>query len=1746
MEKSSIDLLKKVSKIVDNIINNKKKGEKEMKLKTKKILASIIICIMLLFQTGIVNAAYTVGVRGLRDDPERVQRVVETLPNTSGEQVPTEGDTIPYAYILEGTKMIWKLLDYSSGEASWDTAIYCLDQGVGFGTSGASREEVEAERVLYNTSEVMQIKKRSIQNLAAQNTNSLANYSVLSAMNDIDTYNRVLWILDHCFLPKSVHREELRKELLTNMLTFKDENEDTGILDDIDLSAVGSTPEEILLTDNDIEMVQQAAIWYFTNFSEEANWTGLPSVTLEDASEAEKNLSDIGLRVTDEGAMREAEAALLYKYFITQAVEEQAQYSIERELVPTLTMENTNVTIEKTGNNTLIGPFKYVIVENGKKVFNYSLEVNAATNNTSLNPVSNYTIKKSDKTTTANNIEEVKNQDFYILIEDENITNVEIKVKTKYYKPTVTKWTAEGTGREEQPIAIISEQEFDLEASKGAELKKFDLALRKFISGVNEEEVTNRVPQVSYEDGKIVYTHTKEPVVVKNGDTVIYTLRVYNEGEVAGYAEEIKDLIPEGTEFLPEHEINTKYGWKMYKIENEVEVETDIASEATILRTDYLSKASGEGRSENTLINAFNSEGGITEENPDYQEVKIAVKVIAPSTTEGVLRNIAEISEDANENGDPIDDIDSTPDNYPEDEDDEDYDDIVLTYFDLALRKFISGVNEEEITNRVPQVSYEDGKIVYTHTKEPVVVKNGDTVIYTLRVYNEGEVAGYAEEIKDLIPEGTEFLPEHEINTKYGWKMYKIENEVEVETDIASEATILRTDYLSKASGEGRSENTLINAFNSEGGITEENPDYQEVKIAVKVIAPSTTEGVLRNIAEISEDANENGDPIDDIDSTPDNYPEDEDDDDYDDIVLTYFDLALRKFITKINDKEITDRIPEVDITSLNKAVDGQTITTAEYSHPKNPVSVQKGDIVTYTIRIYNEGELDGYAEEIADYIPEGLGYLVQHNTNFNNSWQLPNDGSILPENLMDVTNRLDNINLDEFTDVESLEDILVVPGNAKITTNKLKKTEGNTNNLLEAFNGTELDYKDVQVTCIVLEDETSDRILTNVAEITKDLDEEGNEITDRDSEPDSVIIDEYPVNSNVQDDDDYEKLMLTYFDLALRKFITGVNEEEITDRVPQITMENEELVYNHTKEPIAVRNGDTVIYTLRIYNEGKMAGYAEEIKDLIPEGTEFLPEHEINIQYGWRMYKIENDEEIETTDATEATIVRTDYLSKAAGETRGEDNLLKAFDNIAEITPEGTFYHPDYRDVKIAVKIIEPNTSEEVLRNIAEISEDADEEGEPVDDVDSTPDNYPEEEDDNDYDDVVLTYFDLALRKFITSIRDLDVEEEVTERIPQVSYEDGKIVYTHPKDPILVANGNIVTYTIRVYNEGKMDGYASEITDDIPEGLEFLPEHETNKQYGWVVSEDGTKVTTNYLSKEASEARGEDNLIKAFDPEADVTEENPDYRDVKIAFKVTEEQLPEDRILINTAEISDDSDEDGNEIEDEDSIPGNNEPEEDDIDIEKVQVKYFDLSLLKYVSKVITIENGETQIKETGYDGTEDPEPIVKVDLHRKKVDEVTVKFGYTIKITNEGQIPGYATEIKDYVPEGLEFLPEDNPDWLEIENGIIVTEKLAETLLQPGESATVEVILTWINDEDNMGLKTNIAEISKDDNEYDSDDIDSTPDNKEEGEDDIDEALVMLSISTGGESKVYIVLSGIILVTIAAGIVLIKKFVI
>ena len=76
-------------------------------------------------------------------------------------------------------------------------------------------------------------------------------------------------------------------------------------------------------------------------------------------------------------------------------------------------------------------------------------------------------------------------------------------------------------------------------------------------------------------------------------------------------------------------------------------------------------------------------------------------------------------------------------------------------------------------------------------------------------------------------------------------------------------------------------------------------------------------------------------------------------------------------------------------------------------------------------------------------------------------------------------------------------------------------------------------------------------------------------------------------------------------------------------------------------------------------------------------------------------------------------------------------------------------------------------------------------------------------------------------------------------------------------------------------------------------------------------------------------------------------------------------------------------------------------------------------------------------------------------------------------------------------------------------------------------------------------MGQKINVAEISKDENEYGVPDIDSTPDNNKDGEDDQDEALVLLSINTGS-APLYITLITIITAILGTGAYLIYNKVI
>ena len=1053
--------------------------------------------------------------------------------------------------------------------------------------------------------------------------------------------------------------------------------------------------------------------------------------------------------------------------------------------------------------------------------------------------------------------------------------------------------------------------------------------------------------------------------------------------------------------------------------------------------------------------------------------------------------------------------------------------------FDLALRKFITSINGIAPTvSREPKVDLttlkngtfnRNGKkeytATYTHPKTALEVKTGDKVIYTIRVYNEGEVDAYVKEVTDYLPEGLKLAENSTINENNGWE------------NPSNDGKTIVTSKLGK---------TLLKAFDGT------NLKYLDVQIECEVTAKGTTTQSLKNIAEITAHSDDQKDTtVADRDSTPNDVNRNtygttsqEDDDDYEQLIVPgkIFDLALRKFITSINGKAPAEsREPEVDLTTLKNGTfnrNGKKEYTATYTHPKNALEVKTGDKVIYTIRVYNEGEADAYVKEVTDYLPDGLKLAENSTINTENGWTNPSkDGKT-------------------------------------IVTSKLGKT------LLKAFNGTTLEYLDVQIECEVTARGTSTKSLKNIAEITAHSDsEDDTTVTDRDSTPNDVNRNTYGTISQ-EDDDDYEQLIIVEkkFDLALRKFITAVGKKELVDengkyiREPKVDvtplLNNETTaIYEHSKTAVSVDVGDEVTYALRVYNEGETDGYADEITDYLPEWLEFVND-EFNAQYGWKVS--EDGRKVSTTITSKTTDYSASRDTIYANRTQEQDKvLLKAFDKTKK--------ELDYIDVKIKCKVKDTGIAKKIT-NIAEITKASDDRGNTATDIDSKTNNItlpkddvlpnykddeiesgekyiPGQEDDDDFEKVIVQKFDLSLRKFITAVN----STEITERVPVFSMDsEKKFTYTHPKTPVEVVNGDVIVYTLRVYNEGNQAGYADEVKDNLPEGLVYLPENEINKEYRWkLYKEDGTETTevseaktvrTDYLSRDQEIQTKRNNLLKAFNTE---TMTQPDYREVKIAFKVTEPNTS-DRIIINTAEISKDSDDKGNSVEDIDSTPDNDKEDEDDIDIEKVKVKYFDLALEKIVSEYSIKQNGKTTVTKTGHKFGVQPEPPVKVELVNSMVKSAVIKFKYQIKVTNEGEIAGYAEEVKDYIPSGLKFVKEDNSKWTMLEDGnTVTTDQLKDKLLQPGESAVVEITLQWINGQNNFGLKQNWAEISKDKNDSDSPDIDSVPNNKKEGEDDIDDASVLLSVKTGSAEN-YIVITGCILAIVSAGIVLIKKFVI
>ena len=1141
-----------------------------MKIRRRNIILTVLTILVMLIalipsnsKAATLQPPIYLGIQEYRTNSEPVNMAYGIgNPDKNGSTVDS----------MVGAK-IWDIVKYNSlSDNQYDNTknYYCVKAGVGFRNTG--------DKATYDVSYDLKTDREEI-------LNSNNKYLQSIATMDNDTYYNILGLADIMYLP-GVSSDDYKDKLI----------QDAGILQE-------EYPVEI--KDSDLEAIQQAALWYFTNYDDvlfdkiynqygktgdNATWF---TFKIKDSGYDYRSLRDYqNPGQVQEGEQRENQAIAIYNYLIDAAIERGQEYKAGTAESLTKITLYANSSIEETQ--------PVIEIEREEPEGEYNIQ-----------------LVKVDSS-------------------DPNKTLSGAKFKVTFADGTSGEYTTNDQGIISIPSIVIEETGTDtikieeIEAPEG---------YNKLINEL-EIEITKSLDGIRY-----VPTDVK----IVNSDVAF--------GSTVSLDRETNTIIIT----VPNKMKNGVYNLQLVKVDSTDSNKTLSGAKFKVTLADgtsreYVTNENGEFSISDIQI----SETGIDtitieeiEAPAGYNKIIDTLKIEVTKGVDGSKYIVTDVkfSDDTQSNGSTVTLQGST---------------IIVTVpneksiFDLKLVKRIVEVNGETVPERLENVDITDlangtsTTADYQMNKEPVTVKQGDIVKYTLRIYNEGEMDGYASEISEDIPDGLEFLwseldgedlendttltEEEKEAIRYNQSIWSIK-EFNAETN---RVEMIATDYLAKGKGlEAVTEGAnLIKAFDPEKGYinteTEKNPDYKEVSVYMKVTAENQTGLVIRNEAAITGDTDENGNPVDDRDSKPEDWVKYEDDEDYDNVELKMFDLALRKFIIAVSPDVTVDddeylqtengtytRAPEVDTSRLNTVDEnGNMITTATYNHTKEPVEVNKNDYVIYMLRVYNEGDVAGYATEITDYLPQGLEF-VEGDFNTQYGWEVSEDGR-------------------------------------KVTTRYLE------NQLIDATETVDgeivLSYKEVPIMCRVKDTVNYSENQTNIAEISESKDENGEDAVDRDSEENNVNIpsdEELPEYKDdetgeyipgQQDDDDFEKVFVRPFDLALRKFITGLNDEGITNRVPEPTYDEGtgEITYNHTKDPVEVVNGDTVVYTIRVYNEGEKAGYAEEVADDIPEYLEFLPDNEVNQTYRWVMYDAEGNV---TEDVANAERIVTDYLSKAHGE---------------------------------------------------------------------------------------------------------------------------------------------------------------------------------------------------------------------------------------------------------------------------------------------------------------------------------------------------------------------------------------------------------------------------------------------------------------------------------------------------------------
>ena len=353
---------------------------------------------------------------------------------------------------------------------------------------------------------------------------------------------------------------------------------------------------------------------------------------------------------------------------------------------------------------------------------------------------------------------------------------------------------------------------------------------------------------------------------------------------------------------------------------------------------------------------------------------------------------------------------------------------------------------------------------------------------------------------------------------------------------------------------------------------------------------------------------------------------------------------------------------------------------------------------------------------------------------------------------------------------------------------------------------------------------------------------------------------------------------------------------------------------------------------------------------------------------------------------------------------------------------------------------------------------------------------------------------------------------ESVINTVNGTEIDEIKEVNVHYTDTIKVK--------IKVKNIGVGSGYLSKVSTTIPKGMELVEDSEINKKYKWT-EVDGKLETTMFSFKENFESeiynKGQDDTEQLIELELElkVIIEDKESANMILPFEIEQQNKHGD--IVEYDETS-------------------KENSKDEVNAE---LKYFDVSIDKTITllSLTYAESGETEDFNI-YQRKGNP---IKMEVSEMRANSSYAKLKYKITLVNNGTGEGTVDKVIDVIPKGTIFEQEDNPDWtLDNDGNAIYNKKIT---LSENQMKEIEIVLKWDLRSYNLGTRRNQVFFDA------PGEIDQILTNEEkitlEKTDNFAYSEMVLSLPTGSESIIYILIAIMIVTTLGVGIVLIKKYV-